>query len=228
VNIFRMTNNQEIADTTAFLLSFPGTAFTLDFGRNESQDSHAAVGKQFTLHAPQDPAFLRPFEYSDLVAHGVKGGLNRSWYYSYGDEYSRGVFQSDRHHEQQTLSELLNLAGPDTPLTFTVVPPGTGRRIGVDRDDDGFFDRAELDTGFDPADPLSHPPPIPVLSVEHSGNSIILSWSANSPGYNLYSAPGLMQPIDWQTSGVAVVETNGQFRATIVSTGSQFFRLQWR
>jgi hypothetical protein len=30
-------------------------------------------------------------------------------------------------------------------------------RVGVDRDEDGFFDRDELDAGSDPADPSSTP-----------------------------------------------------------------------
>ena len=42
-------------------------------------------------------------------------------------------------------------------LTYTCVPPGSGTRIGVDRDEDGFFDRDELDAGSDPADPASVP-----------------------------------------------------------------------
>jgi hypothetical protein len=37
------------------------------------------------------------------------------------------------------------------------VPPGSGTRIGVDRDGDGFFDRTELDAGSNPADPGSIP-----------------------------------------------------------------------
>jgi hypothetical protein len=51
---------------------------------------------------------------------------------------------------------LFALASPTNELTFTVVPRGSGRRIGVDRDDDGYFDRTELEAGFDPADPASH------------------------------------------------------------------------
>ena len=37
------------------------------------------------------------------------------------------------------------------------MPPGSGTRIGVDRDEDGFLDRNELDAGTDPADPDSFP-----------------------------------------------------------------------
>jgi len=49
------------------------------------------------------------------------------------------------------------LAGPGAELTFTAVPSGSEVRIGVDRDEDGFFDRDELDAGSNPADPVSTP-----------------------------------------------------------------------
>jgi hypothetical protein len=43
------------------------------------------------------------------------------------------------------------------PVTFTCVPPGSGERIGVDRDDDGAWDGDERDAHTDPADPTSTP-----------------------------------------------------------------------
>ena len=42
-------------------------------------------------------------------------------------------------------------------MTFTCVPPGSGLRIGIDRDDDGIFDRDELDRCGDPNDPGTPP-----------------------------------------------------------------------
>ncbi|MFO0984414.1 MAG: hypothetical protein U1E76_22260 [Planctomycetota bacterium] len=39
--------------------------------------------------------------------------------------------------------------------TFTCVPPGTGRRLGVDRDEDGLMDGDEVRRGCDAADPDS-------------------------------------------------------------------------
>jgi hypothetical protein len=44
-------------------------------------------------------------------------------------------------------------------LTYSAVPPGSGPRIGVDRDADGWYDADEIDAGTDPADPLSPLPP---------------------------------------------------------------------
>jgi cytochrome c peroxidase len=43
------------------------------------------------------------------------------------------------------------------PVTFTCVPPGSGTRIAIDRDGDGFADYDELALGKNPADPNSHP-----------------------------------------------------------------------
>src|SRR5262249_27454999 len=41
--------------------------------------------------------------------------------------------------------------------TYTCAPPGSGSRMGIDRDEDGFLDRDEIDAGSDPADPASIP-----------------------------------------------------------------------
>ncbi len=45
---------------------------------------------------------------------------------------------------------------------------GTQRRIGVDRDVDGAFDRDELDNGADPANPASRPG-FCTADVDHNG-----------------------------------------------------------
>jgi hypothetical protein len=43
------------------------------------------------------------------------------------------------------------------PLTYTCTPPGSGVRMGIDRDVDGYLDGDELVAGSDPADPSSTP-----------------------------------------------------------------------
>jgi hypothetical protein len=42
-------------------------------------------------------------------------------------------------------------------LTFTCTPPGSGARVALDRDGDGWADGDELFFGKDPANPDSHP-----------------------------------------------------------------------
>ena len=53
-----------------------------------------------------------------------------------------GRFRTDRTADGAvTLEQLRNIAArPGQELTFTCVPPGSGQRIGLDRDRDGLLD----------------------------------------------------------------------------------------
>ena len=90
----------------------------------------------------------------DVVVKGVFAGEMRGAVYVGG-----GLFQPDRADEPPVatagMKALSNTPGQEA--TWMAVPPGSGERIGVDRDRDGFFDRDELDEGSDPSDPLSVP-----------------------------------------------------------------------
>jgi len=81
---------------------------------------------------------------------GVLAGIARGWRRTAG-----GLFQSDRAGDpaisDATLRGQATAAGQER--TYLCVPLGSGSRVGVDRDEDGFFDRDELDAGSDPADP---------------------------------------------------------------------------
>jgi hypothetical protein len=85
----------------------------------------------------------------DLVVHGWLAGRE------HGFVFSGGVFVQDAAWEPSlSPSELLALVGLATPsLTFTAVPPGSGWRIGIDRDSDGVADGDELAAGAGFADP---------------------------------------------------------------------------
>jgi hypothetical protein len=70
------------------------------------------------------------------------------------------MFRSDRASDPLATESAVRASAntPGQEVTYTCVPPGSGVRMGVDRDEDGFFDRDELDAGSDPADPASTPP----------------------------------------------------------------------
>ena len=146
------TNNQQKLDLEQFILAF---------------DSNLApiVGQQATLTAANAglPALAQRLnlfdaraaqDECDVVAKGTVGGLQRGWV-----RLSDGNYRSDRVSEPLDTPAALRFKAttPGQELTFTCVPPGTGERIGIDRDEDGFYDRDELDAGSDPADALSIP-----------------------------------------------------------------------
>ncbi len=132
-------------------------------------DSNLApiVGQQVTL-APGNFSLVRgalirmlqrsaisdPVEECDLVAHGVVSDEARGYF-----RQANGRFQSDRAAETPlSIAQVFfasQVAGQQ--ITLTCVPPGAGTRVALDRDEDGFFDRDEIDAGTDPADPASTP-----------------------------------------------------------------------
>ena len=95
----------------------------------------------------------------DLIVKGTVDGLARGWLRG-GD----GQFVSDRSAEAPlsdgALRALAATAGQEQ--TWTCMPPGSGTRAGIDRDEDGFLDQDERDVGSDPADPASTPLTVPV------------------------------------------------------------------
>jgi hypothetical protein len=71
------------------------------------------------------------------------------------------------------------LAAVGNELTYTIVPEGTGRRIALDRDSDGFLDRDELDFPSDPANPAS----IPLhtyATISLTSNLATIAWNSVS------------------------------------------------
>jgi hypothetical protein len=93
----------------------------------------------------------------DLVVKARVGGQAR------GYVYTGGFFRSDRASEPLLSANALRaMAGAGSELTYTGVPRACGTRMGVDRDDDTYYDRTEIDAGSDPADPLSTPETVDV------------------------------------------------------------------
>jgi DNA-binding beta-propeller fold protein YncE len=69
-----------------------------------------------------------------------------------------GTFQGDRQAQPPiTDGALRALASGNHTITFTCAPPGSGLRMALDRDEDGYLDGDEIAAGSDPADPNSTP-----------------------------------------------------------------------
>jgi hypothetical protein len=150
---FNFANNQQRRDVAAFLLAFDtgtvpalGAQWTAD-GGNVAQATRLTV-----LEVQADAGRI------DLIAKALDGsGRPTGWTYA-----GAGSWTNDRELEAPwTTAELLAHAGSGTEVTFTGVLVGEGRRMGIDRDEDGFLDGDERDAGSDPGDPASTPENVP-------------------------------------------------------------------
>lgn len=170
--------DQSVADLVAFLLCFTGSDLTPN-PSSASQDVPAAAGRQVSFQSPSAPPLLntmlalamRTNSRVELVLRGRTNAVSppRQWLF----RRSPQNFQSDRHGEiAPTLGSVIAAAVPGSPFTALLVPEGSGVRLALDRDGDGYFDTSELDTGFNPADPSSHPGRI--VSIVLMGSSVVL------------------------------------------------------
>jgi DNA-binding beta-propeller fold protein YncE len=77
----------------------------------------------------------------DLVVKGTVAGKARGWVRQFD-----GTFRSDLAGEPPISNTALrDLAGPaGESLTWSCVPPGSGTRIGIDRDEDGVLDQTDV------------------------------------------------------------------------------------
>ena len=142
----------ERRDVEAFVMAF-------------DTDLAPIVGQQVTLHAESDASvdarIDRMIERAgtpmvwpggatvmecELVVRGVHDGEERGWLLR-----SDGLFHSDRAAEAPLTDAALRAIGRAGALTYTCAPPGSGVRMALDRDEDGAFDRDELDRDDDPA-----------------------------------------------------------------------------
>jgi hypothetical protein len=70
----------------------------------------------------------------DVIVKGVVGTTPRGWV-----RESSGSFRDDTN-ALWTDANVRALAATDGPLTYTCAPPGSGRRMGIDRNLDGNLD----------------------------------------------------------------------------------------
>ena len=146
--VFTLTNQEE-RDIEAFIFAFPsdlapivGQQVTLDASNG------GVVNSRIDLMLTQAQVFFDSLMLGggvtecDVVVKGSVGGVPRGWRF----DSSSGLYEDDLGSSISDAS-LRALASSEGPLTFTAVPPGSGRRIGIDRDRDTLLDGVETDTG---------------------------------------------------------------------------------
>ncbi|HEY0480057.1 MAG TPA: hypothetical protein VGD37_21200 [Kofleriaceae bacterium] len=134
-------------------------AFMLAFPTNLAP----VVGQQITLETSTSDAELSRVDLlrgradageCELVAKAEIGDVEAGFLY-----VGSGQFRTDRRAEPAITEAVLRdrTTRRGHPLTYTCVPLGSGQRIGVDRDGDGFWDGDERAAYSDPSDPTSTP-----------------------------------------------------------------------
>ncbi len=132
--VFDVRNDQEVADLVALMLAFSGSDLPNEKGDPpgaESQDAHAAVGKQVTIAAAgqESSAIADMIAVADtgaveLVVRAPTGGADSVWIYRAAD----GTFRPGSG-KSLTPGELTARAAVGSELTFTVVPAGSADLI---------------------------------------------------------------------------------------------------
>jgi DNA-binding beta-propeller fold protein YncE len=141
-------NNTQRRQVEQFMLAFDSDLFPIVGQQITLTSTNAATaGPRIDLLTARAAAGE-----CDLIVKGTIDGVQRGAYRT-----AAGMFQLDRN-DDAPVSDASVRAFASTPgqeLTYTCVPPGSGVRVGVDRDEDGYFDRSEIEGGSNPADPSS-------------------------------------------------------------------------
>ncbi len=252
---FTVRSDQEVADLVALMLAFSGSEFpTTPIGTlppvqqtPPSRDSHAAVGKQLTLTSGSAPADFGTL--ADLAAAGKIDLIARSGAAGYAYDRGTNSMLSDDGSAAQSISALRAQASASQPQTWSAVPAGLGRRLGIDRDGDGVVDRLEIAQGSDPADPASNTlqPATGLwfnpgrsghgLDVQRVGGALAVTWytydDAGEPTWYLASGPyanpwrATLNRFTWNpASGSAVATAVGELQMQFSSPRRASF--QWQ
>jgi YVTN family beta-propeller protein len=191
----------------AFVLAFDtGIAPAVGYTRTvtSANVSTAAVTNDWSLLQAQ--AALTNL---DLVARGTLDGARHGlWYQPLTGTYLPDSTNLPSFTRSQLIARIQN---GDT-LTFVGVPPGTGRRLGIDRDMDGVLD----------ADASS-----PVLQVSHHGGAAVFRWPYSAPGYGLEATTNLAENTWTRVPDPVEILGGENFVTNAVSGPAMFYRLKY-
>ena len=200
------TNTTKKLNLSAFLDCFDtGTAPAVGYARtiNSTNVGVVNVTNDWTILEGQAVATN-----SDLIVKGTIDGQVRGLLYQpasnnyVADKTGVGPF---------THAQLAAKIQAGDTLTFMGVPPGSGRRMGIDRDQDGILDGDAAAPG---------------LQMARAAENALLSWPTNSYWFVLESALNIA-PTNWAT----VISERGIASSNVVVTNAlsdsfRFFRLR--
>jgi YVTN family beta-propeller protein len=199
------TNTGIKNDLAAFVQCFDtGTAPAVGYTRTLSTNNVTSSASSNDWSLLESQAALTNI---DLIARGTVDGQLRGLLY----QPSSGTYFPDTTNLPPfTRAQLLAKIQQGDRLTIMGVPPGSGRRMGIDRDEDGVLD--------------GDVPPPRLAIVSEAGNTTI-NWPYGAAGYNLETSSNL--PLaGWATVTNPIGIVNGQNWVTNTpGPTARFFRL---
>ena len=202
---FSVQSDQQVADLVALMLAFSGSDFgdvnpLLGAPPPLSRDTHAAVGTQHSIVADMPVAHelldLARTRKVDLVVHS--GALGHAF------DAALDRFVAADGSAPISDAALLAQANASKPQTWTLVPAGLGRRLGIDRDGDGVGDAREIAQGSSPADATSTAPRMASglwYNPQRSGHGFDLQYAAGTTGVTWYTFEDDGTPVWYQATG---------------------------
>jgi YVTN family beta-propeller protein len=135
--VFTFNNDNDRRDVAQFVLSFDtGLAPAVGVQVTANHDNKAAAFVTDRINLLMSQAGVGN---CDLIVRGAYGGAKRGFFYT-----GSGLFQPDRQADSPvSLQTLLQAVDFNSELTFTGVPTGMGRRLGIDRDANGVLNGDE-------------------------------------------------------------------------------------
>jgi len=147
-------NNQEEDDLEAFLLAFPtdiapivGQQVTIGPGNFGVGDVNARISLIDTQAAASfDSKVLGGVvTQCDVIVKTAEAGVEKGYYSELGGTYTPD--DNGPNISEATLRAKADPLGDAQTLTYTAVPPGSGERMGIDRDEDTLGNGVETNTG---------------------------------------------------------------------------------
>lgn len=194
-------------DLDAFVQCFDtGMAPAVGYTRTLRADNvnTASISNDWNLLESQAVALTN----ADLIIKGTVDGWQRGFVYQPAD----GTYMPDTTNiAAMTRAQLRAKVTAGDTLTIMGVPPGSGPRMGIDRNLDGVLDGDV---------------PVPTLRIALDAGRVVISWSTNDSGYLLERADSL-PTTNWAPDFTPRWINGIEFSITnSLSSSNLFFRLR--
>jgi hypothetical protein len=151
--VFSLTG-QERDDLAKFVLAFPTDIAPIVGQQVTIGPGNFGVGDVNTRISLIDAQAAASFDSKvlggavtecDVIVKTVEGGVEKGYYSELGGTYTPD--DNGPNISEATLRAKAHPVGDAQTLTYTAVPPGSGERMGIDRDEDALGNGVETNTG---------------------------------------------------------------------------------